>query len=83
LAFFWGWALYQNLLQDKFKREDFAKVWGFTKILFWAGVILVIVLHTPNHYKRVEIRGATGEYVMCENTSDGVRAVPINLVESK
>ena len=83
LAFVWGWAMYQNLLQDKFKREDFTKPWGFTKLLFWAGIVLILVLHTPNHYRRIEIRGATGQWVTCENSSAGVRAVPINLVGTK
>ncbi|MBO4480703.1 MAG: hypothetical protein J5742_03735 [Alphaproteobacteria bacterium] len=83
LAFAWGWALYQNLLQDKFKREDFAKPWAFTKLLFWAGVAILIILHTPNHYRRLEIRGTTGDWVICDNTSTDVRAVPINLVETK
>ena len=83
LAFAWGWALYQNLLQDKFKREDFVKPWGFTKLLFWAGIILIIILHTPNHYRGLEIRGSTGKWVVCENTSVGARAVPIKLVEPK
>ena len=27
LAFNWGWALYQNLLSDSFKRESFSKPW--------------------------------------------------------
>ena len=42
LLFGWGWQLYQNLLSDKFKRESFKNIWGFTKIWFWA---LVIVIH--------------------------------------
>ena len=83
LAFAWGWAMYQNLLQDKFKREDFAKPWAFTKMLFWAGIALILILHTPNHYRRIDIRGAQKEYVTCENSSAGVQAVPINLVETK
>ena len=83
LAFVWGWAMYQNLLQDKFKREDFAKPWAFTKMLFWAGIALILILHTPNHYRRIDIRGTTGQWVTCENSSSGVRAVPINLVETK
>ncbi len=83
LAFVWGWAMYQNLLQDKFKREDFAKPWAFTKMLFWAAVALILILHTPNHYRRVDIRGATGQWVICESSSTGARAVPINLIETK
>ena len=83
LAFVWGWSLYQNLLQDKFKREDFTKPWGFTKLLFWATIALIIILHTPNNYRQLEIRGTDGTWVTCENTSEGARAVAIDLVSPK
>lgn len=83
LAFMWGWALYQNLLQDKFKREDFAKPWGFTKLLFWAVIIVTLVIHTPNHYRHVVVDGRPGDWVLCENTSSGRVMVSANLVHSK
>ncbi|MBO4745723.1 MAG: hypothetical protein J5613_01470 [Alphaproteobacteria bacterium] len=83
LLFVWGWYLYQNLLQDKFKRDDFKNPWGFTKLLFWATVIMIIVLHTPNSYRHFKIRDTAGEWVACESTSEGAKVVPINLIETK
>ena len=69
LLFGWGWELYQNLLSDKFKRESFKNIWGFTKIWFWALVIVTLLIYTPNHFRRVEITGASGDWVLC-NASD-------------
>ena len=69
LLFVWGWALYQNLLKDKFNRNAFLKPWGFTKLLFWAIVIILIATNTPNHYRTVHVRGAEGNYVLCENNT--------------
>ncbi len=69
LVFAWGWALYQNLLKDKFNRNLFLNPWGFTKLFFWAVVILLIAINTPNHYRTVRIRGAAGAYVLCENNT--------------
>ncbi len=83
LAFMWGWALYQNLLKDSFNKDAFSKPWGFTKLLFWAGVILLIIFNTPNRYRRVDVTGKTGDYVLCENTSPGAVAVRSDLVHSK
>lgn len=75
LMFNWGWALYQNLLSDSFKRESFSKPWAFTKMTFWAGVIILLAVMTPNHFRSVHINGAAGEYVLCERDTPGARAV--------
>ena len=83
LTFMWGWALYQNLLKDSFNKDSFSKPWSFTKMLFWAGVVVLLVLNTPNHYRRVTISGENGDWVLCENTSAGARAVNAELVHSK
>ena len=83
LLFVWGWALYQNLLKDEFKRENFTKPWQFTKLLFWTGIIILIVLNTPNRYRRVEIDGARGEWVLCENTSLGAKPVAADRVHNR
>ena len=83
LAFMWGWALYQNLLKDSFNKDAFSTPWGFTKLLFWAGVILVIVFNTPNRYRTVEVTGKAGDYVLCENTSAGALVVRSDLVHRK
>ena len=78
LMFTWGWALYQNLLKDKFNKNMFLKPWGFTKLLFWAVVILLIATNTPNHYRTVHIRGVSGNYVLCEkNTPNSWPDVPV------
>lgn len=69
LMFGWGWELYQNLLSDKFKRESFKNIWGFTKIWFWALVIVTLLIYTPNYFRRVEITGTTSDWVLC-NASD-------------
>lgn len=80
LMFAWGWALYQNLIADKFKRDSFSKPWQFTKMLFWVGVIVIIVAATPNHFKTVHIAGAQGEWILCENNTPGARAVRADAV---
>lgn len=69
LLFTWGWVLYQNLLKDKFDRNMFIKPWGFTKLLFWAIVILLLATNTPNHYRTVHVRGVPGNFVLCENNT--------------
>jgi hypothetical protein len=69
LIFYWGWVLYQNLLKDKFDRNMFVKPWTFTKVLFWAMIILLLVTHTPNHYRTVHVRGFEENFVLCENNT--------------
>ena len=69
LAFAWGWGLYQNLLKDKFNKNAFLKPWGFTKLLFWAVVIVMLVMNTPNRYRTVHVRNFPGNYVLCENNT--------------
>lgn len=76
----WSWALYQNLLKDKFDRGSFKKAWGFTKLLFWATIIMHILIHTPDSFRTVHIDGANGEWVLCDNNTPGARAVHANKV---
>ena len=83
LAFVWGWALYQNLLKDAFNRDSFAKPWGFTKLAFWAAIVMLLVFHTPNHYRLVEVENKAGNWVLCENTSPGAQVVNSKLVSAK
>lgn len=80
LLFNWGWAMYQNLLADKFQRKAFSTPWKFTKALFWAVVIFTILAATPNHFKTVQIRGVAGDWVLCENNTPGARAVRADAV---
>lgn len=83
LAFMWGWALYQNLLKDAFNKDAFSKPWGFTKLLFWAGIILLLVFNTPNRYRAVDVSDMPGEWVLCENTSAGAVPVSADSVHAK
>ncbi len=81
LMFSWGWALYQNLLTDSFKRDSFKKPWQMTKMLFWASVIITIFVMTPNYFRSVHINGAPGEWVLCESDTPGARAVSADAVQ--
>ena len=83
LAFGWGWQLYQNLLADKFKRESFKNIWGFTKWWFWALVVTMLILFTPNVFRRVDVTGAGHEWVLCEATDPGARAVRADAVHAR
>ena len=76
LLFVWGWQLYQNLLSDKFKRDSFKNIWGFTKIWFWALVIVTLLVYTPNTFRRVEITGIPGNWVLCDGNTPGASMVP-------
>lgn len=80
LLFSWGWALYQNLLKDKFVDEAYKNPWGLTKVFFWMAVIFTIFYMTPNHYRQVDVRGSDETWVLCENNSVGARPVPYKRV---
>ena len=77
LFFSWGWALYQNLLKDKFNEDAYKTPWALTKGVFWVIVVFTVVYVTPNHFRRVEIRGHGDNWVLCDNNSQshGVKAV--------
>lgn len=75
LMFSWGWALYQNLLKDKFSADVYKNPWDLTKMVFWGAVIVFVLYMTPNYFRSVSVRGSRADWVLCENTSDGARAV--------
>lgn len=83
LLFVWGWAMYQNLLNDKFDRKSFSNPWKYTKLAFWAGVIVLLLIATPNYFRRVNVTGAAGEWVLCENNSPDARAVRATAVQAR
>ncbi|MDR0967951.1 MAG: hypothetical protein LBL75_03975, partial [Rickettsiales bacterium] len=58
--------LYQNLLKDKFNEKNWNNVKFLGKVLFWLAVVVTILLHSPNSYRGVKLKGATGEYILCE-----------------
>lgn len=82
LAFSWGWALYQNLLNDSFKRESFQTPWQMTKFTFWVSVIALLFVMTPNHFRSVTVDGLSGQYVLCESDTPGARAVRADAVHN-
>ena len=83
LVFSWGWAFYQNLLKDKFSEDVYKNPWGVTKVIFWLIVVISILFVTPNHFRRVEVRGHGDNWVLCDNTSKDARAVNYRAVTLK
>lgn len=79
----WGWALYQNLLKDEFKKEAFVSPWGFTKIFIWAFIIVLMLVHNPNRYREVKIENAPGNWVLCEADSTGAKPVSVDAIRTK
>ena len=75
LLFTWLWALYQNLLKDKFVRDAFKTPWAFTKLMFWAVIIVLMLVNTPNHYRSVRVSGTNTDWVLCESNTPGAMAV--------
>lgn len=80
LLFSWGWALYQNLLKDKFSDDVYKNPWELTKIVFWVMIVFSVIYMTPNHFRRVEIHGDDRAWVLCDNNSVDARAVPYKRV---
>jgi len=70
-----GWALYQNLLQDKFVEKNWQSIMFLGKTLFWITIIITLLMHSPNHFRRVNLRGATGDFVLCESNNPASRPV--------
>ncbi|MCQ2562494.1 MAG: hypothetical protein MJ158_02685 [Alphaproteobacteria bacterium] len=85
LAFCWGWALYQNLLKDKFNKDAYKNSWGLTKFFFWVTIVFVLALHTPNYFRTVTIKnhGQNSQWVLCESFSPNARAVSAKAVFSR
>ena len=75
LVFSWGWALYQNLLKDKFSADAYKNPWDLTKIVFWMAVVFFVLFKSPDYFRSVEVRGHGTNWTLCENTSAGARAV--------
>ena len=83
LLFGWGWQLYQNLLSDKFKRDSFKTIWALTKWFCWILVIIMLVLITPNGFRRVKVTNAGDNWVLCEATDPDARAVRASAVHAR
>ena len=82
LIFLWLWALYQNLLKDKFMRDAFKTPWGLTKLYFWGIVIILMLMLTPNYFRSVRVDGMNRPQVLCESNTPGARPVPAESVHS-
>ena len=80
LMFSWGWALYQNLLKDKFSRDVYKNPWAFTKMTFWALVMVIIAMSTTAHFRAVHVDGSNEKWVLCDNNSPKAVAVPAEKV---
>lgn len=85
LLFSWGWALYQNLLKDKFSADVYKNPWDLTKVFFWAGVICTVLTMTPNYFRtvHVKVKGHETSWVLCENNSEGAQPVKAQAVTLK
>ena len=83
LLFSWGWALYQNLLKDKFSDDVYKNPWDLTKVFFWIIVVFTVIYMTPNHFRGVEIRGIDQKMVLCESNSPGARAISYKRVSAE
>jgi len=70
-----GWTLYQSLLKDKFEQKSYDLPIFFGEFLIFGFVLVSIMMHGPNYYRRVAVRGANGEYVLCEIDTPGARPV--------
>ena len=81
LSFSWGWALYQNLLKDKFDGDKYKQPWGLTKLIFWGVVIIYMMTMSPNYFRTVHINGIDTPYVLCEVGEENARAVRADVIK--
>jgi hypothetical protein len=70
-----GWAFYQNLIKDKFEQTPWNFSVGFARVLFWGTVIVTVLMYSPNHYKKVGVRGSDSAFILCESNTPGSRPV--------
>lgn len=76
----YAWGLYKNLLSDKFNADEYKSAWFLLKTLFWATIIVSILLHTPNSFRAVHLRGINGDFILCDDNTPGARPVRANTV---
>jgi hypothetical protein len=69
------WILYNSLLKDKFERKSWDLPIFLAKILIFSFMIGTVLMHSPNHFRRVSITGAGDKWVLCEKDTPGARAV--------
>ncbi|MCL1902458.1 MAG: hypothetical protein FWG18_02400 [Alphaproteobacteria bacterium] len=78
-----GWAVYQNLVKDKFEQKAYDFPFFLGKALLWTTLIVTILMHAPNSFRAVGISGAPGKFVLCESTTPGSRPVRATAVISR
>lgn len=77
----WLWALYQNLLKDKFVQDAYVLPWNASKIFGILFIIIVIIAKTPNYYRTVYYKNKP--YVLCEANDTTAIAVKYTNVVNK
>ena len=80
LSFSWGWAFYQNLLKDKFDGDKYKQPWGLTKMLFWAVVVIFMLMMTPNYFRTVHVNGISKDFILCEVGDEGAYPVRADII---
>ncbi|MCL2017442.1 MAG: hypothetical protein FWG80_01540 [Alphaproteobacteria bacterium] len=70
-----SWAFYQNLIKDKFEKKSYNLTFFLAKALFWVTLAITILLHSPNSYRIVGIKGSNEKFVLCESDTPGSRPV--------
>jgi hypothetical protein len=70
-----GWAVYQNLIKDKFEKAPYNFPFFLGKTLFWITIIVTILMHSPNSFRTVGVTGAPGKFVLCQSNTPGSRPV--------
>jgi drug/metabolite transporter (DMT)-like permease len=82
LASAFAWAMYQNLLKDKFDHNAWKFTTFFAKCLLWVTIAALILMFSPNGIKRVQVRGSDQSFVLCESTTPGSRPVRSDAVSA-
>jgi hypothetical protein len=49
-------------------------------MLFWALVVVLLLVKTPNYFRTVHVDGTNTNWVMCESNTPGARAVRADAV---
>ncbi len=75
-----GYAFYQNLVKDKFVQKDFDNVKSMTYIVIFLGILGLLLVKTPNHYRTVYVDGLTTKFVLCEENDPKSRPVYSNKI---
>ncbi|MDR1207020.1 MAG: hypothetical protein LBK26_01240 [Rickettsiales bacterium] len=75
-----GWSVYQNLIKDKFEEKVYKFPFFLGKSLFWATIIVTVLMHSPNSFRTVGVMGAPGKFVLCQSNTPGSRPVRANAI---